>query len=125
MKKVLLSMVLAAGMLGAADFSIGVNIGPPPPPRVVRVRPAAPGPDYNWVDGYWYANDGRWRWHDGYWTRPPYAGARWIAPRYEGRQFFNGYWESGSNRYEHDHAWDRDRNRRDYDRNDNRDRDRH
>jgi len=123
MMKKLLAIVLLAGGTLFGQVSIGIRIGPPPPPRVLRVRPVAPGPDFFWVDGYWYPAGGRYRWHDGYWTRPPYAGARWIAPRHDGEQFFNGYWEGDRGRIEHDHRWDRERDRRDRDR--ERDRDRH
>jgi len=49
--------------------------------------------------------------HAGYWTRLPYAGARWVAPRYEGQRYYTGYWEGDRGRVEHDHRWDRDRNR--------------
>jgi hypothetical protein len=118
--KLLLSMILAAGTMLAADFSIGVRIGPPPVPRVERVHPVAPGPGYIWVDGYWYPEGSRYRWHSGYWTREPYAGARWVGPRYVGGQYYQGYWEGERGKVGHDHRWDRDRNR-DYDR----DRDRH
>jgi len=126
MKKAFLTLMFLAGVsICSAQVSVGIRIGPPPPPRVVRVHPVRPGPDYLWVDGYWYAAGNRYRWHDGYWTRPPYAGARWIAPRHDGRQFFAGYWEGDRGRFEHDHRWDRDRYRdwRDRDR-DDRDRDR-
>jgi hypothetical protein len=99
----------------AAQVSVGVTIGAPPPPRVVAVRPVAPGPDFAWVEGYWYVQGHKWRWHPGYWTRVPYAGARWVAPRYERGQFYMGYWEGDRGRFEHDHHWDRDRYR-DYDR---------
>src|SRR5579864_330940 len=124
MKKLLAIVLLAGGTL-FGQVSIGIRIGAPPPPRVLRVRPVAPGPDFFWVDGYWYPAGGRYRWHDGYWTRPPYAGARWIAPRHDGEQFFNGYWEGDRGRFEHDHRWDRERDRRDRDRERDRDRDRH
>ncbi len=113
MKKILAAMLLA-GSLFAADFSVGIRIGAPPPPRVVRVRPVAPGPDYAWIDGYWYPVNGHYKWHDGYWTRPPYAGALWVGPRHEGGQFYNGYWQGSRGRMEHDHAWDRDHRDRDY-----------
>ena len=125
MKKLLAAMLLTAGLGFGAEVSFGIQIGtPPPPPRVVRVRPIAPGPGYFWVDGYWYPVGHRYRWHDGYWSRPPYDGYRWIGPRYEGGTFFEGYWDGGRGRFDHDHRWDRDRNR-DYghDR-DRRDRDR-
>ena len=115
MKKLLLTMLLAGGTIFAADFSVGIRVGPPPAPRVVRVRPASPGPGYVWVDGYWYPNGRRYTWHSGYWTREPYAGAIWVAPRYDGGLFYQGYWSGNNGNYNHDHRWDRDRNR-DYNR---------
>src|SRR5579864_2166718 len=127
MKKLLLGLLfLAALSICSAQVSIGIRIGPPPPPRVVRVQPARPGPDFVWIDGYWFADGSRYRWHDGYWTRPPYGGARWVTPRYEGERFFGGYWDGDRGRFEHDHHWDRDRNRdyREHDRDHDRDRDR-
>lgn len=60
--KTLMRVVLIAGMLTAgasmgaavanAQVSLGIRIGPPPPPRVIHVHPPRPGPDYIWVDGY-------------------------------------------------------------------------
>jgi hypothetical protein len=117
---VLATMMFGAASAASAQVSIGVQIGAPPPPRVVRVQSARPGPDFVWVDGYWYASGRKWKWHEGYWTRAPFAGARWIAPRYEGGKWFDGYWEGGERRIPHDHRWDHDRDR-DFDR----DRDRH
>ena len=111
MKKTLLALMLLTGGSSFAQLSIGVRIGPPPPPRVIHARPHAPGPDYFWVDGYWYPIGNRYKWHDGYWSRPPYAGAAWVGPRYEGGQFFAGYWNGDHGRFDHDHRWDRDRNR--------------
>jgi hypothetical protein len=113
MKRLLAALVLTAGLGFAADVSVGIRFGAPPAPRVVRVRPVAPGPGYFWVDGYWYPNGRRYVWHDGYWTRPPHAGYRWIAPRYEGGMFYQGYWDGDRGRFDHDHAWDRDRQWRD------------
>ncbi len=128
MKRLLVLVLLAAGCM-FGQISIGIRIGPPPPPRVVRYRPPAPGPDFYWVDGYWYAAGSRYRWHDGYWTRPPYGGARWIGPHHDGERFYDGYWEGERGRFEHDHRWDRDRDRdwREHDRGRHRgdDRDRH
>jgi hypothetical protein len=106
MKKLLPLLLLAAGGV-FGQISVGINIGPPPPPRVVRVRPVAPGPEYAWVDGYWYVVGNKYRWHDGYWTRPPYVGARWVAPHHDGSRFFAGYWDGEHGRIEHDHKWDR------------------
>src|SRR5207237_304037 len=111
MKNRLLALVLfAAGGL-SAQISLGIRIGPPPPPRVIAVHPRSPGPGFMWVAGYWYPVKGRYRCHDGYWTRPPYDGARWIGPRHEGGQFFEGYWEGDHGRRDHDHRWDRDHDR--------------
>jgi len=98
------------------QVSVGITIGPPPPSRVLRVRPVSPGRDFVWVEGYWYPVGHRYRWHEGYWTRAAYPSARWVAPRYEGGRYFNGYWDGDRGRVEHDHRWDHDRDRRDHDR---------
>jgi len=111
MKRKLLALMLLAGASGFAQVSVGIRIGPPPPPRVARFRPASPGPGFYWVDGYWYPVGNRYRWHDGYWTRPPYGGSRWIAPRYEGGRFLDGHWDGDNGRRDHDHRWDRNRDR--------------
>lgn len=115
MTKLLAAMLLTAG-LAFGQVSIGIQIGAPPPPRVLRVRPVAPGPAFVWIDGYWYPVRNRWVWHSGYWTRLPFPGARWVVPRHDGRMFFGGYWEGPRGRFEHDHKWDRDRRNRDFDR---------
>jgi WXXGXW repeat (2 copies) len=111
MKKLLAALVLTAGLGFGAQVSLGIRIGPPPSPRVLRVRPRAPGPDYFWVDGYWYPVGNRYSWHNGYWSRPPYAGSTWNGPRYEGGMFYEGYWNGDRGQFNHDHRWDRDRNR--------------
>jgi len=105
-----LAAVLLSGGVASAQVSIGVRIGPPPPPRVVRVVPNRPGPEYVWVAGYWHPVRNHYVWHDGYWTRPPYRSSRWIAPRYERGQYYDGYWDRNYDRR------DRDRDRRDHDR---------
>jgi hypothetical protein len=110
-KKLLAMMLLAVGSVFGADISLGIRIGPPPPPRVVAIRPVAPGPDFLWVEGYWYPVGGHYTWHGGYWTRSPYAGARWVAPHHDGERFFGGYWEGNRGRVEHDHHWDKDHDR--------------
>ena len=115
------AILLAAGSAFGAQVSVGIRIGPPPRPRVVRVLPVRPGPEYVWVQGYWHPVGRHYRWLPGYWTRPPYAGARWVVPHHDGHRFFAGYWEGERGRIEHDHRWDRDRNR-DY-RGEDRDRD--
>jgi WXXGXW repeat (2 copies) len=111
----LAAMLLTGSPALKAQISVGIGIGAPPPPRVLRVRPVAPGSGYVWVDGYWYVVDGRYVWHRGYWTLPPYGGAAWIGPRWEGGRYYNGYWNGDRGRFEHDHRWDRE-HERDHDR---------
>jgi len=121
----LLTSTLLIGLpASGAQISIGIRIGPPPPPRVIHVVPVSPGPEFVWVTGYWFAEGSRWRWHEGYYTRAPYGGAHWVVPRYEGGQFYAGYWEGSRGRIEHDHKWDHDRHKRDYDHDRDHDRDR-
>lgn len=120
MKKFFSLLLLAGALLIApppstAQVSIGIRIGPPPPPRVVLLRPVDPGPDYLWVDGYWYPVNDHYEWHPGYWTLPPYPGAYWVAPRHDRDRYYRGYWDGPRGRFDHDHHWDHDR-RRDYDR---------
>ena len=110
MKKNLLAAFLLAAGLALGAVSVGVEIGPPPAPRVLAV-PASPGPGYTWAGGYRYPVSGRYVWHDGYWTRPPYVGATWVGPMHDGRYFHEGYWNGPHGRVEHNHAWDHDRDR--------------
>ena len=85
MKKAMLAMMLLAGGLFAAPrVRVGFGIGVAAP---VVVRPACPGPGYNWVDGY-YGPSGVWV--GGYWAgpavvrvAPPIVHGRYFAPRYE------------------------------------------
>jgi len=125
MKRILFSSLLSAVLLASplaivqplnAQVSVGIRIGPPPAPRVLHVVPRRPGPDYLWIEGYWYpkANGRGYNWHQGYWTRPPFIGARWVPPHYDGQRFYDGYWQNGNRRVEHDHRWDHNRVR-DYD----------
>jgi hypothetical protein len=108
--KLMVLMLLAGGTL-FAQFSAGIRIGPPPRARIVRFQPRSPGAGYVWVGGYYYPVSGHYRWHDGYWTRPAYDGAHWVEPHHDGQQFFNGYWDGGHGRVEHDHLSDRDHER--------------
>jgi WXXGXW repeat (2 copies) len=114
----LVAVLLATGSAIHAQVSVGIVIGAPPPPRVVAVVPVRPGPEFVWVEGYWYPVGKRYRWHEGYWTRPPYEGARWVAPRHDGERYYAGYWEGERGRVEHDHHWDKhnDRDFHDHDR---------
>jgi WXXGXW repeat (2 copies) len=112
--KLIVLMLLATGAV-FAQLSVGVRIGAPPPPRVVRMQPRSPGEGYAWVGGYWYPVGSRYKWHDGYWTRPAYTGARWVEPHHDGTRYFDGYWEGDHGQVAHDHRWDKDRSHnRDY-----------
>src|SRR5262245_950185 len=75
--KTSIGMIVLAGTLFACEpaafsqVSIGIQIGAPPPPRVVAVRPPCPDPEdteYMWIDGYWYPAEGHYYWHRGYWS---------------------------------------------------------
>jgi len=114
--KLFVLTLLAAGGLFASGLSIGIRIGPPPRPRIVRVQPRSPGVGYTWVGGYWYPVAGHYRWHDGYWTRPVYVGAHWVEPRHDGQLYYAGYWDGERGQVAHNHQWDRDRVNRDHDR---------
>src|SRR3954467_8821078 len=103
----LLALAPAANAQISFDFHMGA---PPPPPRAYRVPPQ-PGPDYVWVDGYWYPEGGQYRWHNGYWTHPPYPDAYWVAPYYERDQYYAGHWEGGRGDVHHYHGWDQTRQR--------------
>ena len=131
-KTALLAGVLLLGAAAMrAQSSAGIEIGPPPFPRIVSTAgQVRPGPDFVWIEGYWYPVGRHYKWHEGYWTRPPYVGARWVPPHHDGGQFFVGYWDGDHGRFEHDHHWDRDRDRdrdryRDHDRDEHDDHDRH
>ena len=93
MKMALLAAVLMVSESAfGAQIPIGLQIGPPPPPRVVRVVPLRPASEYVWVPGYWYPADRHYQWRDGFWVRPPYEDAVWISPRYSEGRYLVGYW---------------------------------
>ena len=102
-KKALVSMLLAAGMIGGAaiplqsmaQVSVELNFGPPPPRYEVV---PAPRHGYIWAPGYWGWNGHRHVWYEGHWehARPGYA---YRAPQWVER---NGRWYHEASR------WDRD-----------------
>jgi len=102
--------LLASPLPAHAQISFGIHIGQPPADRAYRV-PRQPGPDYDWIAGYWYPKGSRYTWHNGYWTRPPYEGAYWVAPYYDGGEYFAGQWQSGRGNVAHDHRSDKRRER--------------
>jgi hypothetical protein len=108
----LFTFILCLGVsVSQAQISVGIIIGAPPAPRIVAVTPVRPGPDFVWVEGYWYPVGHHYKWHAGYWTRPPYEGAHWVGPHHDGERYFAGYWDGNHGRFEHDHHWDHDHDR--------------
>ena len=105
------AFLLALASPARAQITFDPQMGAPPPaPRAYRVPPQ-PGPDYVWIDGYWYPQNGQYRWHNGYWTHPPYPNAYWVAPYYERGQYYTGHWEGDRGEVHHDHTWDQNRER--------------
>jgi hypothetical protein len=118
MKRLLQTLAISASLLipasaVQAQVSFGIHIGEAPAPRPYHVAPR-PGPDYGWVEGYWYPQGSHYKWHDGYWTRPPYSGAYWVQPYHVGGQYYAGRWEDGRNNMSHDHRWDKNKQRDGY-----------
>jgi YXWGXW repeat-containing protein len=106
------AMLLAPASAVRAQVSVDIHIGQPPPPPIVYRVPPQPGPDFMWVEGYWYPQGKKhYKWHDGYWTRAPYDGAYWVAPYYGGGQYYAGRWEGGRGNVGHDHGWDKSKQR--------------
>ena len=94
MRKQLQTIAIAALLLlpasaARAQVSLGIRIGQPPVDRSYHVPPQ-PGPDYLWIEGYHYPQGSHYVWHNGYWTRPPYAGAYWVAPYCVGGRYLLG-----------------------------------
>ncbi|MEO8592461.1 MAG: YXWGXW repeat-containing protein [Candidatus Solibacter sp.] len=114
MKSRLLALTLFAAGAAFAQFSVGIRIGAPPAPRVVRVEPRSPGSGYTFIPGYWYPAGNHYKWHAGYWTRPAYSGAVWVAPHHEGGMYYSGYWQGDQGQNGHSHKTDRDKHNRDY-----------
>jgi hypothetical protein len=105
------AILLTGGTASGAQVSVGIRIGAPPAPRVLRVMPPRPTVQHVWIAGYWYPNGRSYKWHAGYWTQPPYQGARWIEPHHDGQMYFAGYWEGDHGQVAHDHKSDRGRDR--------------
>jgi hypothetical protein len=71
---------------------------PPPPPPVAVVVPAAPGPGYVWIEGYWDWRGGSRCWVPGRWVLPPRPRAVWAPGHYAaGRR--GSVWRPGHWRY--------------------------
>ncbi|MEI9972378.1 MAG: hypothetical protein WDO73_10195 [Ignavibacteriota bacterium] len=96
MKRFVLSGVLGAmlciGAASAADVVVHVR----PPALRVEHRPARPGRNYVWVNGYHRWDGNAYAWEPGRWAVPPRERAVWVAPRWEHRRdgyvFVEGRW---------------------------------
>jgi len=93
-KAIAMMMLLAGGMFAAPRVNIGIGFGAPAP--VAVVRPACPGPGYNWVDGY-YNPDGVWV--AGYWAPPAVVRVAPPIARYRAPERFDRHFDHG--RVEH------------------------
>jgi hypothetical protein len=56
-------------------------------------RPARPGPEYVWIEGDWYVENGVYIYHQGYWNRPRNSHI-WITGSWEQRGS-GWYWRRG------------------------------
>ena len=68
----------------------------PPPDPIPEYQPAAPGPGYAWVNGYWDWTGSEWTWDTGYWA-PQDQAYLFIGPRFlfvDGRPvYYRPYWQ--------------------------------
>jgi hypothetical protein len=73
-----------------------VYINEAPPAARVEVIPAAPGPAFVWIRGYWRHNGQRYAWVPGRWERPVDGHREWVAERYvhdrNGWYLVEGHW---------------------------------
>lgn len=82
LRNLLLAGALGAAVAGAAlpavaQVSAGIYVQTGPPAAIYETVPAAPGPGYYWVPGYWTWNGYRYVWVHGRYAYPPYSGAMW------------------------------------------------
>ena len=100
-KVIALVFLAATAVFAQPRFGFHVGFGYTPAPVYVRYAPPAPiyapipvrpGPNYTFVNGYWYPVGARYAWRAGYWAPRPYANAYFVRPRYERGRYFGGYW---------------------------------
>ena len=92
MKTKLMALALLAGgaMFAQPRVSIGIGIGGYAPQAyapvpVASYMPPCPGPNYDWVDGYWSADRGRNVWVSGFWQPLRFGQARHDNRYYQER----------------------------------------
>ena len=100
LRNLLLACALGGAAFGAAVAPAaaqvygGIYVQTAPPAPVYEAVPAAPGPGYYWVAGYWRWNGYRYVWARGHYEVAPYSGAVWHPGHW--RQGPNGwYWVAG------------------------------
>jgi hypothetical protein len=93
---VVVVLLLVSSASAFAWVRVGVNVGfaPPPFPVAHEFIGPRPGAAYAWVGGHygWYPSLHRYNWVRGAWLVPPYRGAVWAHPHYDGRFFVGGHW---------------------------------
>lgn len=82
-----------------ANGQLLITQAPPGAPQVAVVteRPPRPSGSHVWIEGHWTWRNSRYEWVDARWQEPPYANAKWMAPRWERRPdgyytFYEGHW---------------------------------
>ncbi|MGA8576493.1 MAG: hypothetical protein WB609_12530 [Candidatus Cybelea sp.] len=88
--------VAGAALPAAAQVYGGIYVQTAPPAPIYETAPAAPGPGYYWVAGYWSWNGYRYVWVRGRYAYPPYSGQTWHpghwAHRDRGWVWVAGHW---------------------------------
>jgi hypothetical protein len=98
MKKILLTVMLAAGGFIGASITAGaqqyiyVQTAPPPPPA--ETEPAMPGPGYVWVGGYYQWNGDDYVWVPGHFVQHAgtWCAGQWRHDEQQGWYFVPGHW---------------------------------
>lgn len=96
------ALLIAPASVAQAQITFGIHIGEPPAPRAYRV-PRQTGPEYVWIEGYWYPQANHYKWRDGHWARPPYKGAYWVEPYHVRGDYYAGRWEGRSQQHQQQH----------------------
>ena len=78
----------------AAQVSAGIYVQTGPPAPIYESVPAAPGPGYYWVPGYYRWDGYRYTWVHGRYAYPPYSGAVW-RPGHWVQSPHGWYWRPG------------------------------
>lgn len=67
-----------------------------PPALQTEATLAQPSSAHVWIPGYWTWRSNQYQWMAGRWEMPPYAGAKWMTPRWQTEsgayRFYEGYW---------------------------------